>query len=487
MIIYDIILPEIIIACFACFILIFDLFLKKNRKWLTYSLSIGSLLIAVYFLFNLINIKKQMLFNGSFIIDNFSSISKILFCLLTGAIFIYSRKYLLTCKMFLGEFYVLCLFSLLGMMFLVSAGNLLILYLGLELLVLPLYILAAYIKENKFGLEASIKYFIMGAVASALMLYGISLVYGFTGTIDINSLYQIFSKISDVNAKNMLGIHCGVLFILAGLAFKLAASPFHMWLPDTYSGTSTPITMIIASAPKIAAIGMAYRLLSNAFLHLSNYWQSSLIIMAVLSLIIGNISALCQTNLKRMLAYSTIAHIGYVLLALNVAGQVETVNVGFNAAMYYLVIHVLSMMCAFGVIIVLSYKGYESDKIIDFKGLAYRSPILSFIMLLVLFSLAGIPPLAGFYAKFFILNALIEQGFITLSIVAIIFSVIGAYYYLKIVKFMYFDKATEVVMDNQLKGMNLSGKVLLGINGVGLLILGVYPLPIINLCKLAFI
>lgn len=495
----NLIIPELIIAGSTCFILLLDLFLMKKRKWITYFLALLSLLIAGCFSYGLLNIGKKIVFNGSFVVDNFSSVTKMIFFLIYILTFIYTRKYLLIRKAFSAEFYVLCLFSLLGMMFLVSAGNLLILYLGLELLVLPLYLLASYVKENVLSLEASMKYFIMGALASGLMLYGISLIYGFTGTFDIAKLFQILSNNNIETTHSLVGLHCGILFILVGCAFKLGAAPFHLWVPDVYSGTSLPVTLLISAAPKLAALGMAFRILANAFIKFGNFWHIILCVMAILSLAIGNISAICQTNLKRMLAYSTIAHVGFILLAI-IAGvtnvsSIDTINanieinniyVGFNAAMSYTIIYIITIMVAFGLMIIISYKAFESENIEDFKGLGYRSPLLAFLMLLVLFSLAGIPPLAGFYAKFFVIKVLIDQGYLLLPIIAIIFSVIAAFYYLKIVKIMYFDKATEAVMEYRLTGMNFSAKILLSFQGIALLVLGMYPVPIIYLCEKAF-
>lgn len=473
------VMPEITIALFASVILILDLLKLKFGYKVIHVFALFGLLVAGFFTIKIANVNTNStsLFVNSYIIDNFSVLIKLLFFIITAVIFVYSRPYLLIRNSYSGEYYSLCMFSLLGMMILISSANFLSLYLGLELFALPLYALICYVKDNKYAPEAAIKYFIMGAVASGLLLYGMSLIYGASGSIDLTVLSNFSS--ASINGDNSIKLimQFGAMFMLAGIAFKLGAVPFHMWVPDTYQGASTPITLLISTSPKIAAFGMAFRVLDGGFSNATEYWQPIIMVMAVASIIIGNIAAIMQTNLKRLLAYSTIGHIGFMLLGILVAP-----NVGYSAALFYMIIYVITTLAAFGIIILLSKHGFESDKISDFQGLATTHPWIAFLMLLVLFSLAGIPPLAGFYAKFLIIKELISSSLISLAVIAVIFSVIASFYYLKVIKAMFFDKPKS---DDTypLVSMTFSGKLILSFNSISLLVIGILPLPVMLFCE----
>jgi NADH-quinone oxidoreductase subunit N len=366
---------------------------------------------------------------------------------------------------------------LLGMMVMISANHLLILYLGLELLSLSLYALIAMNRDSSVSTEAAMKYFILGAMASGLLLYGMSMIYGATGTLEIVALAD---RISGGAAPPVVLVF-GLVFVLAGLAFKIGVVPFHMWIPDVYHGAPNAMTIFIGSAPKISAFAMAMRLLVNGLQDLAADWQLMLIILAVLSLAVGNLAAIAQTNIKRMLAYSTIAHMGFMLLAL-LSGVIDrnlfSAGEAYGAAMFYVVVYVLMALGAFGMILLLSRAGFEADNLSDFKGLNQRSPWYAFVTLIVMFSLAGIPPTVGFYAKLAVLQAVLAAGHVWLAVVAVIFSLIGAFYYLRVVKLMYFDAPEDSSPIQPAVDM----RVLLSANGLAVLLLGIAPQPLMALC-----
>jgi NADH-quinone oxidoreductase subunit N len=360
-------------------------------------------------------------------------------------------------------------------MLLVSAGNLIMIYLGLELLTLSSYALVALNRDSKLSSEAAIKYFVLGALASGMLLYGMSMVYGATGTLD---LVQLHDAIPHSQMPHLLVF--GLIFMIIGIAFKLGAAPFHMWIPDVYQGSPTAVTVFIGSAPKLAAFGMAFRLLATGMGDLSQHWQLMLAALAVLSLAIGNLVAIVQTNLKRLLAYSTISHMGYMLLGLVNAGPE-----GYASAMFYAISYALMSTAAFGVILALSRTGFECEEIDDFKGLNQRSPWMAFMMLLCMFSLAGVPPMFGFFAKLLVLQAAIHAGMMWLAIVGAVFAIIGLYYYLHVVKVMYFDKPVEGTEVRLQPDFTL--RVALSLNAIVLLVLGVYWGPLLGWCKQAFV
>jgi NADH-quinone oxidoreductase subunit N len=410
-----------------------------------------------------------------FIRDGVAEILKVFASLCTILVFIYARPYLIDRKLFVGEFYTLMIFAVIGVMLLVSAGNLIMIYLGLELLTLSSYALVALNRDSKLSSEAAIKYFVLGALASGMLLYGMSMVYGATNTLD---LMQLHTAIPQSAMPHLLVF--GMIFMVIGVAFKLGAAPFHMWIPDVYQGAPTAVTVFIGSAPKLAAFGMAFRLLATGMGDLSQHWQLMLAALSVLSLAIGNLVAIVQTNLKRLLAYSTISHMGYLLLGLVNAGPE-----GYSAAMFYAISYALMSTAAFGVILALSRAGFECEEIDDFKGLNQRSPWMAFLMMLCLFSLAGVPPLFGFFAKLLVLQAAIHAGMMWLAIVGAVFAIIGLYYYLYVVKVMYFDKpvaGTEIRLQ-----ADFTLRVALSLNALALLALGLYWGPLLGWCKQAFV
>lgn len=490
---FNLILPEIIIALTACTVLALDVLRLKNRQSHIFGAALIGLLVAAFFTVSIafptvesfLSLKPATItplkFYGTYTIDTFSTLIKLVFFAVTAVIFIYSRQYLIIRNSHNGEYFALCLLSMLGMMVLISSANLLTLYLGLELFALPLYALICFVKDNKTGVESAMKYFVMGGIASGLLLYGISLIYGASGSFEFDTLATFSLAHNAIGNSDTMILQFGIMFLLTGIAFKLGAVPFHMWVPDTYQGASTPITLLISTIPKLAGFGMAYRVLDGAFGSTEEFWQPIVMIMAVASVLLGNIAAIMQTNIKRLLAYSTIGHVGFILFGILVAPQI-----GYTAALFYVLVYLITTMAAFGVIILLSKHGFEADNIEDLKGLSVRAPWYTFIMLLVMFSLTGIPPLAGFYAKFLVLQQLIQDGHTSLAVVAVIASVIAAFYYLRVVKVMYFDKP-EDANTPELVSMNTSGKIILGFNGLSLLAIGLIPWPVVLFCKYALL
>ena len=468
---YDLItaLPEIFILCMAMVILIADLFLKKNNRMAIYGLAQSTLLGAAYITFTSHAPSVTYAFTGTFVDDAMSDVLKLMIYLGTSLILLYSRQYIQLRGMFRGEFYALVLFSMVGMMIMVSGQNMLTLYVGLELLSLSLYALVALDRDNAKATEAAMKYFVLGALASGMLLYGMSMVYGMTGSLNIADINNALMNESKIHAVLVLGL----VFIVAGLAFKLGAVPFQMWVPDVYEGSPTAVTLLISSVPKLAAFAFIIRMLVQALPTLVVDWQQMLVIMAVLSIVIGNITAIAQTNLKRMLAYSTISHVGFILYGLMSASM----N-GFVYAMFYVVSYVLMTLAGFGIILLLSRKGFEADQLDDLKGLNQRSPWHAFLMLIVMFSMAGVPPTLGFYAKFSVLQAALEAGYLWLVVFAVLMAVIGAFYYLRIIKLMYFDEP----LDHSPIVAPLDMRVVLGVNALALLVIGMMPQSLMELC-----
>lgn len=468
--------PELILTFMGCLILITAPVLSRISRWLPYLLCQVTLLLVFGFTLNLAGHPKLFLFNNSFVLDNIGSAVKMVIAIYAIFSFIYARKYVWERGILGIEYFVLCLFSILGMNILISAGSFITLYLGLELLALPLYALIAMGTEDRKAPEAAMKYFVMGAIASGMFLYGVSLLYGVTGSIE---LVHIATHLSMQAAEPNISVLLGMVFIIIGLAFKLGAVPFHMWVPDIYQGALTSVTLFIGTLPKLAGFALAIRLLRDSFSDLAAEWQSLLMIMALLSLAIGNIVAIAQANLKRMLAYSTIAHVGFLLLGL-LAGP----EAGYSAAFFYVVIYSLTALGTFAVIIALSHQGFEAENILDFQGLAKSQPWIAFLMLILLLSLAGIPPTLGFYAKFAVLAALIEAGFTWAAVAAVLFSVIGAFYYLRVIRVMFFEPRSEGLVP--LHSIPRAETVLLSFNGLLVLVLGIYPAPVLNWSRLLF-
>ena len=466
-------LPEIALMTVACAVLVIDTFSHDPQRRITYALSQFALLLAAGLALYTRAGATTYAFGGAFVSDPMSVALKVFICAMTVMVFLYSYDYLKKHDWLQGEYFVLGLFAVLGMMVMVSAYSLLTVYLGLELLSLSLYAMVAMHRDSQTASEAAMKYFVLGALASGMLLYGISILYGVTGTLEFNLLAQ---QITQHGTERTLLVF-GLVFVIVGIAFKLGAVPFHMWIPDVYHGAPTAVTLFIASTPKIAAFAMAIRLLVNGMQPLLIEWQQMLIILAVLSMATGNIIAIAQGNLKRMLAYSTIAHVGYLLL-----GILSGTQTGFASAMFYIITYAVMSAGAFGMIIFLSRKGFESDNLDDFKGLADKSPWYAFIMLILMFSMAGVPPFLGFWAKWFVFMELIYVGFVWLAALAVVFSIIGAYYYLRIVKLMYFDKPENMTASKSTRTMRL----VLSINGLALLIIGLVPGLLMSLCLSAF-
>lgn len=455
-------LPEIFVLGMAMFILLLDLFLKPGNRALIYVFSQLTLVGAAAITILTHTPAVSYAFTGMFVDDPMSDVLKVMIYVGTAIMFVYTRQYLTLRGMFRGEYYALVLFSMVGMMIMASGQNFLTLYMGLELLSLSLYALVALDRDNPRATEAAMKYFVLGALASGMLLYGMSMMYGATGSLDIiqvgNSLTQ--------GAPTYSMLILGLVFIVAGLAFKLGAVPFQMWVPDVYHGAPTAMTMLIGSVPKLAAFAMVIRLLVQGLYVLAVDWQGMLVIMAVLSIVIGNVTAIAQTNLKRMLAYSTISHIGFLLFGIMSA----SLN-GFASAMFYVSAYVLMTLAGFGMILLLSRQGFEAENLDDLKGLNQRSPWNAFLMLVVMFSMAGVPPTLGFYAKFTVLQAALEAGFVGLVVFAVLMAVVGAFYYLRVVKLMYFDEPQDNSPIIAPTGM----RVMLSVNALGLLALGLMP------------
>ena len=466
---------EIFLLCMICVILLLDLFLRDDQRGITYALTLATLggCFVITWLTSFTSIAAPVYtFSDMFVADLMASVLKLGIYITVAMVMVYSQAYIRARDMFRGEFFVLSLFAMLGMMIMVSANHLLTLYLGLELLSLSLYALIALQRDSAVATEAAMKYFVLGALASGMLLYGMSMLYGATGgSLELTRMAEVIQ--SDAADRTILTF--ALVFIVAGLGFKLSAVPFHMWVPDVYHGAPTAVTLFIGSAPKLAAFAFTMRLLVSGLGadYLVEQWQWMLIIMAVLSLAIGNVTAIVQTNLKRMLAYSTISHMGFLLL-----GVLSGSDSGYAAAMFYVVVYVLMSLGTFGMILLLSRTGFEADNLDDFKGLNARNPWYAFIMLMLMFSMAGVPPAVGFYAKLSVLWAVVDAGYVWLAVVAVLFSLIGAFYYLRIVKLMYFDAPQDQTPIAPRTGM----RWVLSLNGIAILLFGIFPGWLMGLC-----
>jgi NADH-quinone oxidoreductase subunit N len=467
--------PEIFLLAMACVILIADLFMSDEHRGVTYNLTqlaLAGCAVVTWMTAAYLNTGEPVhTFSGMFVSDLMSDVLKLITYFGVMAILVYSRDYIALRGMFRGEFFALVMFATLGMMVMISANSLLTLYLGLELLSLALYAMVALQRDSATATEAAMKYFVLGALASGMLLYGMSMIYGATGTLEIT---RIASVIADDGAKNLVLVF-GLVFLVAGIGFKLGAVPFHMWVPDVYHGAPTAVTLFIGSVPKLAAFAFVIRLLVQGLgaVEIQAHWQQMLALMAVLSLIVGNITAIAQTNLKRMLAYSTISHMGFLLIGI-LAGGLN----GYASSMFYVVVYVLMNLGTFGMIMLLSRYGFEAENLDDYKGLNQRSPWLALLMLLLMFSMAGVPPTLGFYAKFSVLQAIVEAGHVWLAVIAVLFSLIGAFYYLRIVKLMYFDAP----IDTSVIAPRADARVLMSVNGLAVLVFGIFPQPLMTLC-----
>jgi NADH-quinone oxidoreductase subunit N len=462
--------PEILLLVLLAAVMLADLFLKVvDKSAMLQNLALLTIALTFFAVIAIGGEAPRVGFHGMFVVDPMATLLKATILIGVAVLIIYSRLHLDIRKLFTGEFVALLLFATLGMMVMVSANHFVTLYLGLELLSLSSYAMVALNRDSTTSTEAAMKYFILGALASGLLLYGVSMVYGATGTLEVG---RVAGMVSFSRANDPL-LTFGLVFVVAGLGFKLGAVPFHMWIPDVYHGAPTPMTLFIGSASKIAAAGFVLRILGDALSGASGDWQGMLLILAMLSLAVGNIVAIAQTNMKRMLAYSTISHMGFLLLGL-LAGT----KAGFAATLFYIITYALTSLGAFGMILLLSREGFEADNIDDFKGLNQRSPWHAFLMLVVMFSLAGIPPTVGFFAKLSVLEAALNAGFTWLVVFAVLMSVIGAFYYLRIVKVMYMDDA----VDHTPIAAPLGMRAVLSVNAFAVLLLGIVPGGLMTVC-----
>ena len=467
------VMPEIFLLCAASIVLVVDLFLSERTRLLTYGLSLVALLGTIAVTVWSGGGEAQVLFEGSYIRDPMSDLLKVSLLIVTGFAMVYAKDYLVQQEIFRGEYYILALFAALGMMVMASAYSFLTVYLGLELLALSMYALVAFDRDSAKGSEAAMKYFVLGAIASGMLLYGMSMLYGATGALSFPKVAAVL----EAGTADQTVLVFGLVFIVIGIAFKFGAVPFHMWMPDVYQGAPTAVAGLLASAPKVAAYALAIRLLADGMQSLSPHWQDMLIILTVISLGLGNIVAIAQGNIKRMFAYSTISHVGFIFLGILAAS-----DKGYGAALFYVIVYALTAAGGFGVLAMLSRRGFDAENLSDLKGLNERSPWMAAMMGLILFSMAGVPPTVGFFAKLFVLEAVIAIDMVWLAGVAVFFSIIGAFYYIRAVKMMYFDKpvddaALEVSVDSQLA---------LTVNGMAILGLGIFPAALFTACRAAF-
>ena len=471
--------PELVIAITTMVVLMADLWVPRHRKIVLQWISLAGIALAAAISFALlVDGTRAHAFSNMFVADPLANLLKLGAYLSVTTTFIYARRYMAERELLSGEYYILAMFALLGMMVMISANHFVTLYLGLEMLSLSLYAMVALNRDSAISTEAAIKYFVLGALASGLLLYGISMIYGGTGGhLDLN---LVAKGLASGEAKKSMVLF-GLVFVVAGLAFKLGVVPFHMWIPDVYHGAPTAITLMIGAAPKLAGFAIVIRLLVGGLISVAADWQAMLVILAVLSMALGNLAAIAQTNIKRMLAYSTISHMGFMLLGL-VSGVVNgnRLNIidAYGSALFYVLVYVLTTLASFGTILLLTRRGFEAETLDDFKGLYARSPWFAWMMLIVMFSLAGIPPTVGFYAKLSVLQAAVAADLLWLAVVAVLFSLIGAFYYLRVVKVMFFDEP----LDTQPLADGAGMRLLLSANGLVLLLLGLMPGGLMALC-----
>ena len=468
-------LPEIFVAIMACVVLVADLFVTEQRRGLTHTLAVLVLLFAAIITLRvMMPVGESVLaFSETFVRDRFGDVMKLFAYLVLAGVFVYAKHFLRAAALFKGEFYSLSLFALLGVMIMVSAASMLTVYLGLELLALSSYALVAFNRDSARGSEAAMKYFILGSLASGILLYGMSLVYGATGSLQLGEISQALAG----GMSDNLMLSFGLAFLVVGIGFKLGAVPFHMWLPDVYQGAPAAVTLLLSSLPKLGYLALAIRLLADGMGNMHADWQSMLAVLAALSMILGNVVAIAQSNIKRMLAYSTISHVGFILL-----GILSASPAGYSAAMFYTIVYSMMSAGAFAVMILLSGNGVEAENLDDFKGLAKRSPWYALMMLMIMFSLAGIPVFVGFFAKWQVIAAAIQAGFVGLAVLAVITAVIGAFYYLRVVKLMYFDEPENTAPISA----PIDFRAVLSVNGLAMLGLGIFSGGLIGVCVRAF-
>ncbi|MCC7327404.1 MAG: NADH-quinone oxidoreductase subunit NuoN [Burkholderiales bacterium] len=468
------ILPEIVVLIGASVVLLVDLFLDDDRRHIGYWLAQSTLLVAAWATLRTLDIDVVRVMHDLVVDDLVADLLRLCSFAAVSLVLFYSRSYLALRGLFRGETFVLILFALLGMQVLITANSFLTLYLGLELMSLALYALVAMQRGERAPAEAAMKYFVLGALASGFLLYGMSMIYGATGTLEIDRV----SRAVLAGGENEILLIFGLVFVVSAIAFKLGAVPYHMWVPDVYHGAPTAITLLIGTAPEFAAFAMLLRLLGGALVGAEVDWQGMLVVLSVLSVTLGHVVAIAQVNLKRMLAYSNIANMGYVLM-----GFLAADVTGYSAAMFYMVAYVLTSLVSFGMIVLLSRRGFEADLLDDLRGLNTRSPWWAFVMLLAMFSLAGMPPTIGFYAKLLVLQAAVKAGFVWLAVVGVIAALIGAFYYLRVVKLMYFDEP----VDRSPIEARADTRVLLSANALALLLFGILPQPLMGLCAVVLV
>lgn len=457
----------------TCVVLVVSLFIRQDDQTTIYWASQATLLVTLLISFSQIGDEAVTGFSGAYGLDPMSTVLKSWILVVTIGGFLYSRDYINEREIARGEYYVLGLFGVMGMMIMVSAVNMLTVYLGLELLALSLYAMVALYRNNSNASEAAMKYFVLGALASGMLLYGMSMIYGATGSLDLPAVHAILAG----GDSQSIGARFGLTFVIVGIAFKLGAVPFHMWVPDIYDGAPTSVALFIGTAPKIAAFAMIIRLLVDGMESLSVDWQMMLAILAALSMVVGNLLAIAQTNIKRMLAYSTISHVGFLLLGI-IAANPD----GYSASMFYAITYAFTTLAAFGVLLALSRDGYEAVHLSDLAGLAKRNGLLAVVMMIAMISLAGVPPMVGFYAKLVVLKAAVGSDFLWLAVVGVAMSVVGAFYYLRIIKLMFFDEPIVPVPASA----SLDVSAGLAINGAAVVLLGVFPGLIMAACVAAF-
>jgi len=460
---------EIFLLTAICAILLIDVFLGDSKRWITYALSLAALAGSAFVTVKYAVDTRVLAFHGTFIADPMGDVLKLSSYAAVAIAFLYSREYLQRRGLFKGEYFILGLVALLGVMVMISAGNLITVYLGIELMSLSLYAMVAIDRDSGIAAESAMKYFVLGAIASGTLLYGFSVIYGLTGTLQLDELAVAVREVG----PDKLGLVFGLVFVIAGVGFKFGAVPFHMWIPDVYHGAPTPVTMFIGAAPKIGSFIVAIRVLAEGLDSMVASWQEMLTVLAILSMGLGSLVAIAQTNIKRMLAYSTISHVGFILL-----GILAGTNEGYRAAMFYTLTYVLVSTGSFGVILLLSRQGFEADELSDYKGLNRKSPWFAAIMMMLMFSTAGVPPFVGFWAKLAVLGAVVDVGLSWLAVVAVLFSVIGAFFYLRVIKLMYFDEPDNSVQIEAGGTM----RTVLSANGLAALALGIFPGVLMELC-----
>ncbi len=462
--------PEMTLLGLICVVLLADLFIEDEKRVITFWLTIAALFITGASLVMTAQETRTVLFDGSYVSDQLSHVLKLTAVGVVAVGFMYARDYLHQNKLFKGEYYVLGLFGLLGTMVMISANSLLTMYLGLETLSLSLYALVAFDRNSATAAESAMKFFVLGAIASGALLYGISWIYGITGSLQFHEISEAIRTNPDING---VPLWFGLAFVIVGIAFKFGAVPFHMWLPDVYQGARSPVALYIATAPKLAALALTLRILVDGLGGLHEVWQGMIMVLAVLSLVIGNVVAIAQTNIKRMLGYSAIGHVGFILLAVFCGtGQ------GYAAALFYTLTYVVMAAGSFGMVILLSRQGFEAELLSDFKGLNARSPWFAFMMLFFMFGLAGVPPWVGFFAKLNVISAVLDAGFPGLAVLMVLAAVVGAFYYIRVVWLMYFESAEE----RAILQAKVDTRFVLSLNGLAVLAIGLMPGWLLSLC-----